>query len=393
MPEITFEESIRQTNQLGLQARDAGKAGDFAEAIRIWQQLLSHPCAHHQVVAYEIWDDIHHLYRRAGEYDAAIEAKKTAIELGYRSEPDPEADIAECHLDAGRREEADRIFRDLRARTPDDVWLYNAAGFSYAHAGDDREAERWLRDGIAVAIRTGDPDQVVIQLLDLLDASLRALGQEPDAELTRQVDAFSEAWEPIDKARSWGDVAIEEERPCAYCGFDPARSHDEMDERARRNRERILSVEAPETLARLQALPSHEPARPRLQRETNLSVAWFPAAEWEVAVERWPDLLEDLPREHAEYSHEIEARVKRIARAIPGQPLHVAPLTVNALIAHAALEDQDAGTAEARASYAAKLVRTVAARAWPPGRNEPCWCGSGRKYKQCCGPVPAAPGE
>ncbi|WP_200834412.1 SEC-C metal-binding domain-containing protein [Amycolatopsis alkalitolerans] len=22
---------------------------------------------------------------------------------------------------------------------------------------------------------------------------------------------------------------------------------------------------------------------------------------------------------------------------------------------------------------------------WPPGRNEPCWCGSERKYKKCCG--------
>ena len=21
-----------------------------------------------------------------------------------------------------------------------------------------------------------------------------------------------------------------------------------------------------------------------------------------------------------------------------------------------------------------------------PGRNEPCWCGSGRKYKKCHGP-------
>ena len=135
-----------------------------------------------------------------------------------------------------------------------------------------------------------------------------------------------------------------------------------MDERARRNRERILSVEAPETLARLQAIPSYEPARPRFQRETTLSVAWFPAPEWELAVERWPDLLEDLPREHRAYSHEIEARVKRIARAIPGQPLHVSPLTVDALIAHATLEDQDPGTAEARASYAAEVVRTGVAR-------------------------------
>jgi uncharacterized protein YecA (UPF0149 family) len=23
---------------------------------------------------------------------------------------------------------------------------------------------------------------------------------------------------------------------------------------------------------------------------------------------------------------------------------------------------------------------------WPPARTAPCWCGSGRKYKQCCRP-------
>ncbi|WP_370013527.1 SEC-C metal-binding domain-containing protein [Nocardiopsis sp. Huas11] len=22
---------------------------------------------------------------------------------------------------------------------------------------------------------------------------------------------------------------------------------------------------------------------------------------------------------------------------------------------------------------------------WPPGRNQPCWCDAGRKYKKCCG--------
>ncbi|GAA3126179.1 tetratricopeptide (TPR) repeat protein [Kribbella aluminosa] len=28
---------------------------------------------------------------------------------------------------------------------------------------------------------------------------------------------------------------------------------------------------------------------------------------------------------------------------------------------------------------------------WPPPRNQPCWCGSGVKYKKCCGgPLPAA---
>ncbi len=29
-------------------------------------------------------------------------------------------------------------------------------------------------------------------------------------------------------------------------------------------------------------------------------------------------------------------------------------------------------------------LRKVAEVVWPPGRNDACWCGSGRKYKRCC---------
>jgi hypothetical protein len=42
-------------------------------------------------------------------------------------------------------------------------------------------------------------------------------------------------------------------------------------------------------------------------------------------------------------------------------------------------------------------LRSVASRyddgtgvEWPPGRNQPCWCGSGTKYKKCCGANRAA---
>ena len=40
----------------------------------------------------------------------------------------------------------------------------------------------------------------------------------------------------------------------------------------------------------------------------------------------------------------------------------------------------------ARAEYAAHLAATgdPGLIAWPPGRNQPCWCGSGHKYKKCC---------
>ena len=392
MPEVTVEESLRQTEALGQKARNAERAGDFTGAVELLQQLLAHPCACHQVAAAEVWDDIHRLHRRVGNYDAAIAAKQTAIEGGCRSEPDPETDIAECHLLAGRRSEGDRMFSDLRVRTPDDVWLYNAAGFSYSAAGDQQEAERWCRDGIAVAIRTGDRDQVVVQLLDLLDISLRALGQEPDADLALQVEAFCAAWKPIDRPRSWGDPPVSEEgeQPCGYCGFDPDHSHDEIDERARRNRLRVLSVEDPEASARLESFPDHGVGR-RRQQETRLSMAWFPATEWSLAQQRWPGLLEGLPRDHLSYSHEIEARIKRIAQAIPRQLPHVSPVIVEGLVAYAAAQDKDPSSGATRAAYAAEILRSGEAVPWPPGRNEKCWCNSGSKYKRCCGPVPAAP--
>lgn len=381
MPEITFEDSLRQIERVSRQARVAEEAGDLTAAIGHLRELLAHPCAHHQVAAYEVWDDIHHLYRRAGDHDAAIAAKQAAIEHGYRSEPDPEADIAECHLEAGRRADADRIYAELLARDPDDVWLYNSAGYAYAHAGDHREAERWLRRGIRVAITTGDPDRVVTQLLDMLDESLAALGEEPDTALTREVEAFIASWKPATRRRAWGDAPPVDERPCAHCGFDPAwvdtASHGRPAAIGGIDLDEVAAVGAPTGGKRV----------------VHLSLAWFPAAEWAGAVERWPDLLDDLPRDHDAYSRRIEARVKWIARVVPGQPVAIAPMTVEGLVTHAALGDRDPGSGEARSAYAAELSRSGKVLRWPPGRNERCWCGSGRKYKACCGPVPPVPDD
>ena len=46
--------------------------------------------------------------------------------------------------------------------------------------------------------------------------------------------------------------------------------------------------------------------------------------------------------------------------------------------------------AEARPTYAIAMLDAGEATTWPPARNEPCWCGSGVKYKRCCGTVDAA---
>jgi tetratricopeptide (TPR) repeat protein len=388
MAEITLEESWRQIRTLTDRAEQAMADGRPDEAVARWQAVLAHPCAHHQVAAYEILDDIHRAFREAGHYEDAISAKREAIADGYRSVPDPEADIAECLLDAGEIEEADALFATLRERDPEDVWLYNSAAYSYA--GIDVAASlRWALDGIEVALATGDPDQVVMQLLELAEDAWGEMAEPVDQQLVDRVERFCEEWTPPPSRRPWGEVPPVEDRPCAHCGYRPDSSRAELDERARRNRRRLLEAELPEALARLDAGFGPEPST-RLPGPVALAIGWFPAGQWPEAFQRWPDLLDDLPADHLDYSHATEARIKRISRHAPGHRLHVTAMTVDGLAAYAEESGNDPGSGEARSAYAATLLAAGDAVVWPPGRNEPCWCGSERKYKKCCGPVPAA---
>jgi tetratricopeptide (TPR) repeat protein len=388
MAEITVEESWRQIRALTARAERAAEDRRWIDAVERWRDVLAHPCAHHQVVAYEILDEIHQAWRQAGRYDDAVAAKREAIAAGYRSVPDPEADIAECLLAAGRREEADALFATLRGRDPEDVWLYNAAAYSYADV-DMHTSLRWALDGIEVALTTGDPDQVVMQLLECAEAAWETLNEPVDVRLIDEVERSCERWTPVPTRRRWDDAPSNEDRPCAHCDHQPDTSRAEQDERARRNRRRLLEAEDPEALARLEAAFGTEP-QAKLPGPVELAVGWFPADQWPEAIERWPDLLDDLPADHRAYSHATEARIKRLARHLPGNRLHVAALTVDGLVAHAERAGHGPGSGEARSSYAARLLHAGRAVVWPPGRNEPCWCGSDRKYKRCCGPVPAA---
>ena len=117
-----------------------------------------------------------------------------------------------------------------------------------------------------------------------------------------------------------------------------------------------------------------------------VAVAWFPAGDYERALALWPDLAElwrDIP--HREYCRRFQASMRGWTRAAG----------VHFLVA-VHLDDYlawcDAGgrdPAESRAAHAADELRQGRAIPWPPGRNEPCWCGSGQKYKRCCDTVTA----
>ena len=138
----------------------------------------------------------------------------------------------------------------------------------------------------------------------------------------------------------------------------------------------------------------------RLERELDaapgavgaVAFAWLPSGDYEQAVGLWPEFATsdrvagpDGPLPHPQYCQVMQQQLVKYAEArIPR--LAIAPIRVAPFTAWCAEQGHQPDSADARAEYAAHLAATAdpGVIGWPPGRNQPCWCGSGRKYKKCC---------
>ncbi len=125
-----------------------------------------------------------------------------------------------------------------------------------------------------------------------------------------------------------------------------------------------------------------------------VALAWLPAEEYAAWPQRWPDLSDSPllhdeqgePVSHAVYSRRMEGRLRAHAEAGVTR-LFVVPVRSAELTSWAAVNAPDEpDPSQLRARYAGDVGRDPSGRiAWPPGRNDRCWCGSSRKYKKCCG--------
>ena len=193
----------------------------------------------------------------------------------------------------------------------DDVWLNNSAVYVYGGI-DDREALRWSLDGIDLAIATGDYDQVIGQLVECAERSWAALGEPVDQAVLDRAEAFQRSWTRPPWKNRFPDLEPQPEHPCSHCGWDPAIL-------------RGRSGYGGAAIAAETASTPRSPAERVVNGSVAVAVAWFPAGEWVEAVRRWPDLLYQPSAPHPAYSHEIEARTKRLSRQLPGRALHISP--------------------------------------------------------------------
>jgi tetratricopeptide (TPR) repeat protein len=114
------------------------------------------------------------------------------------------------------------------------------------------------------------------------------------------------------------------------------------------------------------------------------TLLFWPQVEFDALLVRWPTLIGSYPATWEEHRAQTE-RALVDASGLGGVDLGVVVGSVAGLAAFAEREGSDPTDEETQDEYADSLTGPDL-RAWPPGRNDACWCGSGAKYKKCCLP-------
>ncbi|MGW3545302.1 SEC-C metal-binding domain-containing protein [Nocardia niigatensis] len=258
----------------------------------------------------------------AGEYDKARRRYLDAIADGGSVAADARVWYATFLLEHGAEEEARNLLDVVFTEGSDDYQVYEVAGEAFADHEDWEEALRWFESGLE-------------------RVRMSVAGNDPQDSMARFRLAAG-------RARVRELLGLPE---------------DEIDLGVDRDRERLIT-----DLTR-----SEHPPQP-----VRTTVLFFPENEFAQAIRRWPAMHESFDAYRAAVEHALRGLE-------PGLSPRVVTATVDELAEYATRTDLDPELPATRAAFATQLVDTHHAAPWPPGRNDPCWCGSDRKYKKCCG--------
>jgi tetratricopeptide (TPR) repeat protein len=293
---------------------------------------------------------------REDDLDAALALADRAVEA-YRVHGDagdgyPRAFRAELMLRLGQEDKAMAEFAALRPLMGPDPDAVSYVSEALQAAGQAEIAEQWLSAALETALERCD-------------------GPSP-----RRADPADGSAEVV--------YALAQQRHLLRRDLDLP--HDERDDLADRLQDAVYGGD-----------PDDDEYDEDEYKTT--AVLFWPREEFDRVVGRWPVLVEA-------YGHGWDKHRARLQHG--PQLLADSGRTGLALLASSADElagsaDELAGSADELAGYAARiggdptdpdvregytqhLESSPRETAWPPGRNEACWCGSGLKYKKCCLP-------
>lgn len=325
----------------GLEAIDrALDAARERDDLATWAELLTRALAtpESQPQRADYLDELAYVYEALGRYDEAIDAMREAVAAGWDGtlddHPNAQAMIADLLLRAGRIDEADQAWQDAEREDPRDPWLYQAAGYAYQVAGHHDKALRWQTKGLQLALEIGEDGEMLWLLTGDRAQTLDALAHPAD------------------------DLQLRAEA--------------------------ILDRQEQQELARAATFHSDRETRSGPAQRAYIGVAWFPEDQYARALELWPSFAADY--EHGPYADYCE-RLEHMLKTLKAQGvarLALTPIEIDDYLPWCADHNHDPEASDSRAAYATELVERDITRPWPPERNQPCWCGSQRKYKKCC---------
>ncbi|MGW4394445.1 SEC-C metal-binding domain-containing protein [Amycolatopsis nivea] len=271
-------------------------------------------------------------WRQAGDDDRAIALLTQAIAVGGEDGGNARVELAEVLFDLGRAEEAQACLDELRRHRLSSPAPYHLAAELMEHRGELQQASTWF------------------------DLAVARLTKQELADRNTEFGFLTYA----------DNIVTGRRRVRHALGLPP----DELDESVQ---------DLPERAERLDALAGAfaQPAPPGEMR-----VPFWPRAEISRAHEAWPDLVQHADADAAIADREAanrELSESGIARIV------LVPFTTAKLQEFATRTGSDPAAEDTRLACMNEIFEEGGALNWPPARNEPCWCGSGAKYKKCCG--------
>ncbi|MGA2013899.1 MAG: SEC-C metal-binding domain-containing protein [Solirubrobacteraceae bacterium] len=321
----------------------ARERNDHHAQVRLITTALALPDAQPDRAGY--LDELAYVYEKLGRFDEAIDAMRQALAAGWSGElddhPSAQALIADLLLQTGRDQEADEAWAQAEREDPRNPWVHSAASDAYTRVGLHRKALPWQTKGLELALAAGDDEaEIAWYLTGERAQTMDVLGLPPD-ELQLRAEELIEREEQQDREAE--------------------------QEFLRRWNER----------------------RPLSPQQTHIGAAWFPADQYPRALQAWPIFAEDYAHGPYEaYCARLELMLRDL-KAKGVKRLSLTPIQIDEYLAWCTEHDRDPQQSDTRASYSTTLLDRDIAEPWPPHRNEPCWCGSERKYKKCCGLVHA----
>jgi hypothetical protein len=113
------------------------------------------------------------------------------------------------------------------------------------------------------------------------------------------------------------------------------------------------------------------------------ALIFWPEADFARIQARWPDLVSEYGENWEAYRTQVERDLVEASEA-GYVGLTLVAGSYDGLTAFLAEHGGDANDPDVLDAYAEQVETTSGVLAWPPGRNDDCWCGSDLKYKKCC---------